>query len=190
MVQKRVCSFCGGDIEPGTGKMFVRKDGTVFFFCKLKCQKNQLNMGRAARWVRWTEVYARAKHGAPAEEKAEAAEAVSAEEADVPKEEEVRADFTLHSPKGKDIPQAVVDLIDKRFGPELSASSVEKNFNEFTSSASLRHALGLWYGKRHPGKKVTEVATAEYVAFLNTAQAKKILKDWLDEKAKKEKEGR
>jgi len=191
MVQKRVCSFCGGDIEPGTGKMFVRKDGTVFFFCKLKCQKNMLNMGRAARWVRWTDVYAKTKHGAVATaEKAEEAVVAPPVEAGEAAEGEVPLDFTLHAPKGKDIPHAINDLIDHRFGPDLSASEIEKDFTEFTAAEPLRHALGLWYRKRHPGKKLTEVATAEYVAFLDTAQAKKILKDWLDEKAKKEKGGK
>ncbi len=189
MVQKRVCSFCGGDIEPGTGKMFVRKDGTVFFFCKLKCQTNMLDMGRASRWVRWTDVYARAKHGA-AEKKAAEAEALPPPEAEAAAEGEVPTDYTIHAPKGKDIPQAIASLIDHRFGPDLPASRIEGNFTEFTSSDSLRHALGLWYRKRHPGKKLADVAISEYVAFLDTAQAKKLLKDWLDEKAKKEKGGK
>lgn len=189
MVQKRTCSFCGNDIEPGTGKMFVKKDGTVFFFCGMKCQKNMLQMGRIPRRVRWTETYARAKHGA-----VEAAEEVKAEE--LPEEEapaeaaEAQTQFEVHAPKGKDIPQAVEALIDKRFGPELPQGQIEKNFTEFTGSETLRHTLGLWYKKKHPGKKLDEVPTSEYVAFLDTAQAKKVLKDWLDEKAKKEKEGK
>ena len=29
MPERRVCSFSGEEIEPGTGMMFVRKDGTV-----------------------------------------------------------------------------------------------------------------------------------------------------------------
>ena len=53
----RPCSFCGNDIEPGTGKMFVRRDGTVFFFCSSKCEKNQLKLGRVGRTVRWTKRY-------------------------------------------------------------------------------------------------------------------------------------
>ena len=191
MVQKRPCSFCGTDIEPGTGKMFVRKDGTIFFFCKLKCQKNLLNLGRASRWVKWTEVYARSKHGVPqVETKEEAAERIPQPETVAAEDEELPSDFTVHAPKGKDIPQAISDLIDHRLGPELSESAIGKNFSEYTSSESLRRALGLWYKKRYPGKKLAEVATSEYVAFLDTAQAKKLLKDWLDGKAKKEKGGK
>src|SRR5881397_586222 len=36
MPTRRSCSFCGNEIEPGTGKMFIRKDGTVFLFCSHK----------------------------------------------------------------------------------------------------------------------------------------------------------
>ena len=59
MVEKRTCSFCANDIEPGTGKLFVKKDGTSLFFCKMKCQKNMLKMGRIPRRVRWTKTYSK-----------------------------------------------------------------------------------------------------------------------------------
>ncbi|KAA0003866.1 MAG: 50S ribosomal protein L24e [Thermoplasmata archaeon] len=54
MVIKRVCTFCGGEIEPGTGMMYVKKDGTVYHFCSSKCKKNLLYLGREPRKVRWT----------------------------------------------------------------------------------------------------------------------------------------
>ncbi|MFQ5909287.1 MAG: 50S ribosomal protein L24e [Thermoplasmata archaeon] len=57
MVQTRTCSFCGEKIEPGTGKMFVRRDGTVLFFCSGKCQKNSLKLKRIPRRTRWTRRY-------------------------------------------------------------------------------------------------------------------------------------
>ncbi|MFQ5837772.1 MAG: 50S ribosomal protein L24e [Thermoplasmata archaeon] len=56
----RTCTFCGNDIEPGTGKMFIRKDGTIYFFCSGKCQKNMLNLRRIGRKVRWTRRYVKA----------------------------------------------------------------------------------------------------------------------------------
>ncbi|MCX6662565.1 MAG: 50S ribosomal protein L24e [Euryarchaeota archaeon] len=59
MVEKRTCTFCGADIEPGTGKLFIKKDGTVLYFCKMKCQKNMLNLGRIPRRVRWTKSYSK-----------------------------------------------------------------------------------------------------------------------------------
>ncbi|MCX6694178.1 MAG: 50S ribosomal protein L24e [Methanomicrobiales archaeon] len=53
MVETRTCSFCGGGVEPGTGKMFVRKDGSVFYFCSSKCENNH-RLGRVPRRVAWT----------------------------------------------------------------------------------------------------------------------------------------
>lgn len=103
----RTCTFCGNEIEPGTGKMYVRRDGTVHYFCSSKCQKNQLKLGRIGRTVRWTRRYVRTvrerapraapEEAAPEEEAPEevvpevAAEVPPAEmeapEAEVPEEE-------------------------------------------------------------------------------------------------------
>ncbi len=61
MVEMKVCSFCGREIEPGTGSMYVKKDGTVMLFCTNKCSKNMIDMGRVPRRVTWTRAYAREK---------------------------------------------------------------------------------------------------------------------------------
>jgi large subunit ribosomal protein L24e len=61
MVELRVCSFCGNEIEPGTGTMYVKKDGTVFLFCTNKCSKNMIDMSRVPRTITWTRAYAREK---------------------------------------------------------------------------------------------------------------------------------
>ena len=53
MVEQHVCNFCGGPLEPGTGKMYVKKDGSVMFFCGSKCQNNH-KLGRVPRRVEWT----------------------------------------------------------------------------------------------------------------------------------------
>jgi large subunit ribosomal protein L24e len=53
MVEQHVCSFCGKLLEPGTGKMFVKKDGTIFYFCSTKCQNNY-KLKRVPRRVQWT----------------------------------------------------------------------------------------------------------------------------------------
>ncbi|MDD1684567.1 MAG: 50S ribosomal protein L24e [Methanoregula sp.] len=53
MVEQHVCSFCGVPLEPGTGKMLVKKDGTIFYFCSTKCENNQ-KLGRVPRRVQWT----------------------------------------------------------------------------------------------------------------------------------------
>lgn len=46
------CSFCGSPIELGTGKMFVRSDGTIYFFCSSKCENN-FALGRVSRKTEW-----------------------------------------------------------------------------------------------------------------------------------------
>ncbi len=56
-MEKRVCSFCGEEIEPGTGKMFVKRDGKVLYFCSRKCEKNMLELGRNPRKLKWTKYY-------------------------------------------------------------------------------------------------------------------------------------
>jgi large subunit ribosomal protein L24e len=61
MVEQRICTFCGKEIEPGTGKMYVKKDGTFFLFCTNKCQKNMIGMKRVPRKVTWTRAYAATK---------------------------------------------------------------------------------------------------------------------------------
>jgi len=50
----RYCSFCGEKLEPGTGKMYIRKDGSILYFDSSKCEKNYLKLKREARDVLWT----------------------------------------------------------------------------------------------------------------------------------------
>ncbi len=50
-------------MEPGTGKLFVRKDGKVFDFCSSKCEKNMLKLKRKPRTTKWTQEYADVKKG-------------------------------------------------------------------------------------------------------------------------------
>ncbi len=48
-----ICSFCKTVLEKGTGKMFVKRDGSTFYFCSSKCERNMMNLGRAARKMTW-----------------------------------------------------------------------------------------------------------------------------------------
>ena len=54
MPQTRACDYCGDDIEPGTGTMFVRTDGTTIHYCSAKCEKNA-DLGREPRDLEWTD---------------------------------------------------------------------------------------------------------------------------------------
>ncbi|KXA89412.1 50S ribosomal protein L24 [candidate division MSBL1 archaeon SCGC-AAA259D14] len=51
----KTCSFCGEKIIPGKGKMFVRKDGTILYFCSSKCEKNMLKLKRKPENLEWTQ---------------------------------------------------------------------------------------------------------------------------------------
>ena len=53
MPSTRECDFCGDDIEPGTGTMFVAVNGAVTHFCSSKCEKNA-DLGRESRDHEWT----------------------------------------------------------------------------------------------------------------------------------------
>ncbi len=61
-METKTCSFCGKDIEPGTGKMYVKRDGTVFNFCSNKCKKNLIVLKRTPRLVKWTKAYREHQH--------------------------------------------------------------------------------------------------------------------------------
>ena len=55
------CDFCGTEIMPGTGKLYVKKDGKKFYFCSTKCEKNMLKLGRKPLNTPWTEDFRNAK---------------------------------------------------------------------------------------------------------------------------------
>ena len=59
MVERRVCSFCGNEIEPGSGMLYVKKDSTVFNFCSSKCHKNMIKLKRVPRRTIWSKKYQR-----------------------------------------------------------------------------------------------------------------------------------
>ena len=48
------CSFCNKSIVKGTGKLFIKKTGKMFYFCSNKCEKNMFKLGRKADNLKWT----------------------------------------------------------------------------------------------------------------------------------------
>jgi large subunit ribosomal protein L24e len=48
------CSFCNQTIAPGTGTMYVKKDGKILWFCSMKCEKNMLKLGRKSSHYKWS----------------------------------------------------------------------------------------------------------------------------------------
>lgn len=57
------CSFCGKNIERGTGKMYVKSSGKLLYFCSTKCEKNLLKLKRKPRKVKWTKEARQEKEG-------------------------------------------------------------------------------------------------------------------------------
>ncbi len=57
MPERRICSFSGDEIEPGTGMMFIRRDGSVLWFKNSKARKNMMKTKRNPRRVKWTRRY-------------------------------------------------------------------------------------------------------------------------------------
>lgn len=51
------CSFCGREMEKGTGVLYVRRDGSMLNFCSSKCRKNMLKLKRNPRKLKWTARY-------------------------------------------------------------------------------------------------------------------------------------
>ncbi|QIW23115.1 50S ribosomal protein L24e [Sulfolobus sp. S-194] len=57
MPSVKQCSFCGHEIPPGTGLMYVRNDGTILWFCSSKCRKSMLKLHRDPKKLKWTKSY-------------------------------------------------------------------------------------------------------------------------------------
>ncbi|MBW2989352.1 50S ribosomal protein L24e [Candidatus Woesearchaeota archaeon] len=48
------CTFCGEVLKPGTGKMYVKTDAKILYFCSGKCEKNMLKLKRKPYNARWS----------------------------------------------------------------------------------------------------------------------------------------
>ena len=55
------CTFCGEILKPGTGKMFVKKDAKILYFCSKKCEKNMLKLKRKPYNIKWSGRYKKQK---------------------------------------------------------------------------------------------------------------------------------
>lgn len=55
------CSFCGREVIKGTGKIVVKKEGTMHYFCSNKCEKNLLKLKRNPLKTKWTKEFRKQK---------------------------------------------------------------------------------------------------------------------------------
>lgn len=51
------CSFCSKELDRGTGKTYAQNDGRIFYFCTMKCEKNQLKLKRKGWDRKWTKTH-------------------------------------------------------------------------------------------------------------------------------------
>ena len=102
MVKKYTCTFCGTDVEPGTGSIYVKNDGSLFYLCSSKCRRNQTSLKRTARRLKWTEVYEeRTRRRAQAARKRKKVKAKSKPKKKAPAEEEPKPAKKAAKPKTK-----------------------------------------------------------------------------------------
>lgn len=47
------CTFCSNEMEQGTGKMLVKNDGKIIYFCSSKCEKNMMKLKRNPVKMGW-----------------------------------------------------------------------------------------------------------------------------------------
>ncbi|MEM1569357.1 MAG: 50S ribosomal protein L24e [Candidatus Bathyarchaeia archaeon] len=59
----RKCSFCGSEIPVGCGLMYVKRDGTIQWFCSRKCRVSMLEFHRDPRKLKWTEYHGKKERG-------------------------------------------------------------------------------------------------------------------------------
>ncbi|MGC9148506.1 MAG: 50S ribosomal protein L24e [Sulfolobales archaeon] len=62
MVVIRKCDYCGREIPPGQGIMYVSNKGVIMWFCSSKCFKN-FKLGRDPRRLPWTKTYIKGVSG-------------------------------------------------------------------------------------------------------------------------------
>jgi len=48
------------EFSSGKGMMYVKNDGTIYWFCSSKCRKATLYLKRDARKLKWTTYYRKA----------------------------------------------------------------------------------------------------------------------------------
>lgn len=51
------CTYCGKEFAKGSGKIYVKDNGSIINFCSSKCEKNMLKLKRDARKFKWTKFF-------------------------------------------------------------------------------------------------------------------------------------
>lgn len=56
------CTYCGKEYEDFTGTYLIKNDGSMNYYCSLKCHKNHLKLGRDKRTLKWTVAFRESQH--------------------------------------------------------------------------------------------------------------------------------
>lgn len=56
-----ICAFCGREITPGTGRLYVLNSGKTLWFCSKKCRVYYLKRKRKPEKEKWTVAGRKAK---------------------------------------------------------------------------------------------------------------------------------
>jgi len=55
------CTVCKKELREGTGTMYVKKDGTTYYFCSKKCELNILKLKRKPTNLKWANTSKKSK---------------------------------------------------------------------------------------------------------------------------------
>src|SRR5207244_10670744 len=89
-------------------------------------------------------------------------------------------EVTIEPPRAKHLRADRSDLIDKRLGPDLSRGNLERYFSDFVSGDTFRTSILGWTKKKHGAKPVTHVEKAEFLAWKDSPEGRRVFKSWLD----------
>ncbi len=57
MPKTNTCSFCGKEIPPNHGLLYVQRTGNVLHFCSNKCKRFYLDLKRDPKKLKYTKKY-------------------------------------------------------------------------------------------------------------------------------------
>ena len=55
------CNFCEQELPTGGGKVYAKKDGSTYYFCSNKCEKNMIMLKRKPVKTKWTNAHNKLK---------------------------------------------------------------------------------------------------------------------------------
>ena len=55
------CNFCEQELPLGGGKVYAKKDGSTYYFCSNKCEKNMIMLKRKPVKTKWTNAHNKLK---------------------------------------------------------------------------------------------------------------------------------